>query len=223
MRVERHHQQVACASNQAAKQTLQQPDAADCNAVINNKEKPTDTVYQLGALNGFHSYETQIFDLRALTNYTFNVQVSRFSHESEQQVNNQQVDLSQSQANKADQGSSSSSRRGNRGQAARRLSLTASDVNSGDSLSGRVETKPFNAEATKCLADVSEVLINTGRYFGGRISVEDSTDPRCNLLGNKSSEQTSYLFRIDHEVCGSKIVVSVDNDGSKFLAAECKN
>lgn len=148
-----------------------------------------DSVRQLEPPSG-QTYEAQVFDLRALTNYTFQVQVSRFAHELE-------TDPEPAKRWQPEQH--------DRSQAARRLSLSNQK---GNGLLGRVETKPFGAEATKCLADVSEVVVNTGRYFGGRISVEDSLDPRCNLLGNRSSEQTTYLFRIDHQICDSKIVVS---------------
>jgi hypothetical protein len=40
------------------------------------------------------------------------------------------------------------------------------------------------AKATKCLADSSEVVVETGPFFGGRISVEDSTIPGCFVKGN---------------------------------------
>lgn len=169
----------------------------DENSVISKKLHPTDTVHQLDGPTGGR-YEGQIFDLRALTNYTFQVRVSRFSHEPELLVSNSNNNNTIKELNQLEH-------RRNRGQAARKL-LTADELESRDLR--KIETKPFGAEATKCLADVSEVVVNTGRYFGGRISVEDSSDPRCNLIGNKSSEQTSYLFRIDHEICDSKVVVS---------------
>lgn len=41
-----------------------------------------------------------------------------------------------------------------------------------------------SAKATKCLADSSEVVVETGPFFGGRISVEDSTVPGCFVKGN---------------------------------------
>lgn len=97
-------------------------------------------------------------------------------------------------------------------EASRRLDFgdaSENEVPSAGSL--RVQTKAFKAEATRCLSDVSEVLVNTGRHFGGRISVENTTDPRCQLMGDRSSEQSAYLFRIDHELCKSRITVSSRN------------
>lgn len=41
-----------------------------------------------------------------------------------------------------------------------------------------------SAKATNCLADSSEVIVETGPYFGGRISVEDSSIPGCFIKGN---------------------------------------
>lgn len=149
----------------------------------------SDQVHHLDApLDGLN-YEARIYDLRALTNYTFQVHVSRFQHE--QPTPAPPIPSERRQRTQA---------------AARQLDLVTGGGGNDIADARRIETKPFGAEATKCLADVSEVLVNTGRYFGGRISVEDSLDPRCNLIGNKSSEQSSYLFRIDHEICASKLV-----------------
>lgn len=176
------------------------------DSVISTTSRANPAIDSVHQLDSKH-YETQIYDLRALTNYTFQVKVARFAHEPPVLLGGQMQQQSS-----------------NRSQAARRLAIGAGSAGSpatqtrqeihGDSWPqvednpSRVETKPFGAEATKCLSDVSEVVVNTGRYFGGRISVENSADPRCNLLGNKSSEQTSYLFRIDHDICDSKVVVS---------------
>lgn len=169
---------------------------------------PTELVHQLS--NFSNQYELQIFDLRALTNYTFQVRVSRFLHEPELVTSHQQIKDSQ-------QLQMPFTERRNRMQAARRLNNVA-DEHPEHPVSRRVETKPFGAEATKCLADASEVMVYTGRYFGGRISVEGSSDPRCNLIGNRSSEQTNYIFRIDHQVCDSKIVVSFRSKKSDLKA-----
>jgi hypothetical protein len=170
------------------------------------------------------SFESQIYDLRALTNYTFEVRVARFTGEP--------VGSSLGEAPAPKRGSplSPSPTRGRSQQprpAARRLDLAPTSGGSLNELArppsssslakadgghwrlSLAETKPFQAEALKCLANSSEVLINTGRYFGGRISVESQPfDSRCQLVGNKSSSQTSYLFRIDHEICRSKIIDS---------------
>lgn len=204
MRVGTRHQQLEKLPNTTTTTTTNN-NQEEKSVIPVKRLYPIETVQQLDSSN---QYEVQIFDLRALTNYTFQVHVSRFLHEPEQlqnpsKVSNQTKDVEKNFAEKPSQ----QLERRSRVQAARRLNNVADEQHS-DTHSRRIETKPFGAEATKCLADVSEVVINTGKYFGGRISVEDSSDSRCHLIGNKSSEQTSYLFRIDHHICDSKIVVS---------------
>lgn len=183
----------------------------------NVMNQPIDRVYQLNPPHGFN-YEAQIYDLRALTNYTFQVSVAQFLNQppvesinstglneltsSIVQNRKSRGQTNASQARRLDWNSSSNNNDSNND------SRRADELSNFSKQSLRIETKPFRAEATKCLADISEVVVQTGRYFGGRISVENSLDPRCNLLGNRSSEQTTYLFRIDHEVCHSKTVVS---------------
>lgn len=161
------------------------------------------------------NYEAHIYNLRAQTNYTFQVQVSAFNNEALNQA------IYKSTVRKGSLVS-----RSHRPILGRLLDghwqsrQTLDDEHSIESrskpeislsslsLKQKAETKAFAAEATRCLADVSELSINTGRFFGGRISVEDSQDPRCQLFGNRSSEQSTYLFRIDHSLCKSKLVVS---------------
>lgn len=121
-------------------------------------------------------YEALIFDLRALTNYTFQVRV--------QQTSSGKPPV-------------------------RRLDQANSDSNWSAELTKRIQTKPFGAEATKCLPNVSVVMVNTGSFFGGLISVEGNANPSCSLIGNKSSEQSVYQFQINHELCNSKITVSL--------------
>lgn len=188
-----HDLQVDSSDPSAPADARQQANSVITGGPSRASKPSIDMVRLVDPPRGSH-YETHIYDLRALTNYTFQVRVARFSHEPPVALAGQQP--------------------GDRSQAARRLGGSAPaarqelDWPPAEEGSSRVETKPFGAEATKCLSDVSEVVVNTGRYFGGRISVENSADPRCNLLGNKSSEQTSYLFRIEHEICDSKVVVS---------------
>ena len=161
------------------------------------------------------NFETQIYDLRALTNYTFYVNVLHF-------VGEQKRELSAPVTTKTLEQQANGSHNSHRQQRpSRRLDLIwghdnelttsgAAAAAAGHAKFGAMieTTKPFSAEAVKCLAGSSEVLVNTGRYFGGRISVEGQLDSRCQLLGNKSSDQTVYSFHIDHEVCHSKIMVS---------------
>lgn len=142
-------------------------------------------------------YEAQIFDLRALTNYTFHVRPLT-DEQLSANISSDGIPISQRKPKSAL----------DRRSMARHIPVGGEQTETNE-LVGRIETKPFRAEATKCLADVSEVVITTGKYFGGRISVENSLDKRCQLIGNKSSEQTSYTFKIDHEICHSKVIVSI--------------
>lgn len=66
------------------------------------------------------------------------------------------------------------------------------------------------AQATKCLADASEIEVETGPYFGGRIVAEGgaagtTVDSDCGIAGDVHSTQDRYVMRIDHEKCGSKV------------------
>lgn len=65
-----------------------------------------------------------------------------------------------------------------------------------------IPTKGFSAIATKCLPNESEISIETGPYFGGRIVSENG---ECEIEGNSKDERESYTMRIDHEKCGSQV------------------
>lgn len=65
-----------------------------------------------------------------------------------------------------------------------------------------IPTKGFSAIATKCLPNESEILIETGPYFGGRIVSENG---ECEIDGNAKDERAAYTMRIDHEKCGSQV------------------
>jgi len=69
-----------------------------------------------------------------------------------------------------------------------------------------VETKGFSGQTIRCLGNVSEVAVNTGPYFGGKISVEGATDESCFLYGNQSSPLEVYAMTINHALCGSKMI-----------------
>lgn len=142
------------------------------------------------------TYQASIFDLRALTNYTFQVSVSQFlDKNSAENSHSEPSGLSGKQPTQINGTDRNSLGR----------SINFQDRANENSI--RVETKAFSAEATKCLADVTEVTINTGKYFGGRISAEgDNLDPKCSLIGNKTSDQGTYSLKIDHELCKSKIL-----------------
>lgn len=57
--------------------------------------------------------------------------------------------------------------------------------------------------ATSCQKDETQVLVETGPFFGGYISLEQNggTTKECKLRGDKSSRQTQYLFKILHQKC----------------------
>lgn len=65
-----------------------------------------------------------------------------------------------------------------------------------------IPTKGFSAVATKCLPNESEILIETGPNFGGRITSENG---ECSIDGNAKDVRESYALRIDHEKCGSQV------------------
>ncbi|XP_053677506.1 uncharacterized protein LOC128727601 [Anopheles nili] len=65
-----------------------------------------------------------------------------------------------------------------------------------------IPTKAFSAHATQCLPHASEIEVETGPFFGGRIIAENGN---CGIQGDASSPQTFYTMRIDHEKCGSKV------------------
>ena len=50
--------------------------------------------------------------------------------------------------------------------------------------------------ATSCQKDETQVLVETGPFFGGYSSLEQNggTTKECKLRGDKSSRQTQYFF-----------------------------
>ncbi|KAF4518041.1 hypothetical protein B566_EDAN009274 [Ephemera danica] len=79
------------------------------------------------------------------------------------------------------------------------------------------QTKGFSARATLCLANSTEVEVDTGPFFGGRISVEplngtpgdvgpnSGADPEvasCSVWGDSQSTRATYRLRFDHHACG---------------------
>ncbi|XP_055370879.1 uncharacterized protein LOC129605258 [Condylostylus longicornis] len=65
-----------------------------------------------------------------------------------------------------------------------------------------VPTKGFSAEATKCLPHASEIEVETGPHFAGKIVVDGSN---CGIKGDPKSSNDKYIMRIDHEKCGSLV------------------
>ncbi|XP_053692491.1 uncharacterized protein LOC128740939 [Sabethes cyaneus] len=65
-----------------------------------------------------------------------------------------------------------------------------------------IPTKGFSAHATQCLPHASEIEVETGPYFGGRIGSENG---QCGIQGDANSPQEAYVLRIEHEKCGSRV------------------
>lgn len=70
------------------------------------------------------------------------------------------------------------------------------------------ELRVVSGKTITCLGNTSEVAVNTGPYFNGKISVEDTSRRECSIFGNRSSSLDLYTMTINHTLCGSKIVVS---------------
>ncbi|KAH8249273.1 hypothetical protein KR032_007999 [Drosophila birchii] len=65
-----------------------------------------------------------------------------------------------------------------------------------------IPTKAFSAHATQCLPHASEIEVETGPYFGGRIVVDGGN---CGVKGDASDSADKYTMRIDHKECGSLV------------------
>lgn len=65
-----------------------------------------------------------------------------------------------------------------------------------------VPTKGFSAIATKCLPDSSEIEVETGPFFGGKIASEKGD---CGIDGDSKDPREVYTMRIDHQKCGSSV------------------
>lgn len=67
-------------------------------------------------------------------------------------------------------------------------------------------TKGFSARASRCLGNSTDVEVQTGPFFAGKISVEDVQDERCAIYGEQTDPRSVYTLTIDHSICGSKKV-----------------
>lgn len=65
-----------------------------------------------------------------------------------------------------------------------------------------IPTKGFSAIATRCLPNESEINIETGPYFSGKIASENG---QCGIEGDSKDARETYTMRIDHEKCGSQV------------------
>lgn len=73
-----------------------------------------------------------------------------------------------------------------------------------------------SAQATKCLPQASEIEVETGPYFGGKIIVDDSN---CGIKGNPDDPVEKYTMRIDHKLCGS-LVKPESNTVETFITVQ---
>uniref|UniRef100_A0A1I8NMP2 ZP domain-containing protein n=1 Tax=Stomoxys calcitrans TaxID=35570 RepID=A0A1I8NMP2_STOCA len=65
-----------------------------------------------------------------------------------------------------------------------------------------IPTKGFSAQATRCLPNASEIEVETGPNFGGKIVVDGGN---CGIKGDPSDDKDKYVMRIDHKACGSMV------------------
>ena len=64
-----------------------------------------------------------------------------------------------------------------------------------------------SAEAVQCGEAVTEVLVETGPHFGGKIAVEDSEgEAGCWVAGDRSSPNTSYSLTIEHDRSAARTI-----------------
>jgi len=138
-----------------------------------------------------NTFEASIYDLRMLTNYTFSVKAEYDAnpHVSGWEVSPYHTIYSKNPTDPY-------------------RPHTESDGSDGQDFYRNVivETKSFSAKTSRCLANTSDVVVNTGPYFSGKITVEYASDHRCSVYGNRSSGQNVYTLTILHDVCGSKII-----------------
>ncbi|KAG5675590.1 hypothetical protein PVAND_005483 [Polypedilum vanderplanki] len=93
-------------------------------------------------------------------------------------------------------------RTGDEEKSARKIIKEDDKTNESTSQTIIIPTKGFSAEATKCLPNESEIEIQTGPNFSGKIVSENS---KCEIQGNPNDDSETYVMRIDHEKCGSRV------------------
>ncbi|XP_039949665.1 uncharacterized protein LOC120767584 [Bactrocera tryoni] len=81
-----------------------------------------------------------------------------------------------------------------------------------------IPTKGFAAQATKCLPQASEIEVETGPYFGGKIVVDGGN---CGIKGDQNDPTDRYTMRIDHKMCGS-LVKPETNTVETFITVQEK-
>ncbi|XP_073827217.1 uncharacterized protein [Musca autumnalis] len=83
--------------------------------------------------------------------------------------------------------------------------IEGSDFLSTNNLGGPtivIPTKGFSAQATRCLPNASEIEVETGPNFGGKIVVDGGN---CGIKGDPNDFKDKYVMRIDHKACGSMV------------------
>ncbi|KAM7354319.1 uncharacterized protein ACRADG_006043 [Cochliomyia hominivorax] len=91
-----------------------------------------------------------------------------------------------------------------------RSEIFDNDIDNDDILGNNMEqgqtiiipTKGFSAQATRCLPTASEIEVETGPYFGGKIVVDGGN---CGIKGDPNDSKDKYVMRIDHKTCGSMV------------------
>ncbi|XP_011178563.2 uncharacterized protein LOC105209699 [Zeugodacus cucurbitae] len=81
-----------------------------------------------------------------------------------------------------------------------------------------IPTKGFAAQATRCLPQASEIEVETGPYFGGKIVVDGGN---CGIKGDQNDPTDRYTMRIDHKMCGS-LVKPETNTVETFITVQEK-
>ncbi|XP_075153627.1 uncharacterized protein LOC142227144 [Haematobia irritans] len=83
--------------------------------------------------------------------------------------------------------------------------IEGNDFLSTNNLGGQtivIPTKGFSAQATRCLPNASEIEVETGPNFGGKIVVDGGN---CGVKGDPNDDKDTYVMRIDHKACGSMV------------------
>ncbi|KAI1293594.1 hypothetical protein HDE_06254 [Halotydeus destructor] len=129
-----------------------------------------------------NTYQASVFDLRMVTNYTFSVEAD-FSLTHDPAI----------------------------GDSFHKFGIHANNpLNINEARAKQynvtVETKGFSGKTMVCLSNATEVIVHTGPYFNGKISVENVPDDGCSVFGNHSSPLDTYTLTIHHGRCGSQIV-----------------
>ncbi|RWS13330.1 hypothetical protein B4U79_15870 [Dinothrombium tinctorium] len=204
------------------------PEPAGFRVSYNSKKESLDNLVKVGE----NKYEANIYDLRTLTNYSFNVKADlrsipfnnrpmQYPHHHHQHHQHFVYD-DQSLSTFYDKSSSREPPFSSfydplkavvvetKGCKSALHHIFTRKLISSDKLCIKknflFSKKKVSARTILCLANASDVLVNTGPYFGGKVAVENATDERCAVYGNRSDSKEVYKLTIIHDFCGSKII-----------------